>query len=62
VVVEGGGKVTLDSFDAKHRLQMTFDNVRFGAPFPAVHTGHADFVLGPGPPKAWEKLVPMVAK
>jgi hypothetical protein len=41
---------------------MTFDNVRFGAPFPAVHTGHADFVLGPGPPKAWEKLVPMVAK
>jgi polygalacturonase len=48
VVVEGGGKVTLDGFDAKHRLQMTFDNVYFAAPFPGVHAEHADFVLGPG--------------
>jgi hypothetical protein len=46
--VEGGGKVTLDGFDAKHRLQMTFDNVYFAAPFPGVHAEHADFVLGPG--------------
>ncbi len=49
VVVEGGGKVTLDGFDAKHLLQMTFDNVHFAAPFPAIHAEYADFVLGPGP-------------
>ncbi|MDE3195246.1 MAG: glycoside hydrolase [Acidobacteriota bacterium] len=32
VRIEGGGKVTLNGFDAAHRLGMTFDNVFFGSP------------------------------
>ena len=49
VVVQGGGKVTLNGFDANHRLQMTFDDLQFANPVPTVHAEHADFVLGPGP-------------
>jgi polygalacturonase len=50
VRIVGGGKITLDGFDAAHRLGMTFDNVFLNTPremkFAAVH---ADLTFGPGP-------------
>ncbi|MGA2270923.1 MAG: glycosyl hydrolase family 28 protein [Bryobacteraceae bacterium] len=50
VRVEGGGTVTLQGFDEKHRLGMTFDNVYFDAPSDIKVTAeHADLKFGPGP-------------
>jgi polygalacturonase len=45
-----GGKITLEGFDAKHRLGMTFDNVVFDdVPAMKISAKHADLTLGPGP-------------
>jgi polygalacturonase len=56
-----GGKVTLQGFDEKHRLGMTFDNVHFAGT--TVVAGHADLKFGEGPvitPDACQdKFVPM---
>src|ERR1035438_8628078 len=50
VRVEGSGKITLDGFDQKHRLGMTFDNVHLDSPAGfKIAAGHADLILGPGP-------------
>jgi polygalacturonase len=50
VWVEGGGTVTLQGFDEKHRLGMTFDNVHFAALADTkIVAGHADLEFGPGP-------------
>ena len=60
VWVEGGGKVTLQGFDDKHRLGMTFDNVHFADT--TVVAEHADlkFGAGQGSPNACkDKFVPM---
>ena len=46
VWVEGGGKVTLQGFDEKHRLGMTFDNVHFADT--TIVAEHADLKFGPG--------------
>jgi polygalacturonase len=50
VRVLSGSKITLDGFDASHKLGMTFDNVTIDAlermKFVA---GHADLKFGPGP-------------
>ncbi len=43
-----GGKITLEGFDATHRLQMNFDDVTISGPA-KVNAMHADFTLGPGP-------------
>jgi polygalacturonase len=46
----GGGKITLDGFDAAHRLGMQFDNVTLSNPAEIKINGtHADLSLGPGP-------------
>lgn len=46
----GAGKITLDGFDATHRLGMQFDNVTLSNPTEIKITGtHADLSLGPGP-------------
>lgn len=46
----GPGKITLDGFDASHRLGMQFDNVTLSDPTQVKITGtHADLSLGPGP-------------
>jgi polygalacturonase len=48
--VEGGGKLTLQGYDAKHRLGMTFDNVQFDSLKEIkVLAEQADFQYGPGP-------------
>ena len=61
VWVEGGGKVTLQGFDEKHRLGMTFDNVHFADT--TIVAEHADLKFGEGPvgtPDACkDKFVPM---
>ena len=50
VRVEGGGKLTLQGYDAQHRLGMTFDNVQFDSPKEIkVLAEQADFQYGPGP-------------
>jgi polygalacturonase len=50
VRIMGAGKITLDGFDAAHRLGMTFDNVHLDAPAAvAVSASHGEFSLGPGP-------------
>ena len=50
VHVEGAGKVTLDGFDAGHRLSMRFDNVTFSNPDAIkVEARQADLSSGPGP-------------
>jgi len=50
VRIMGAGKITLDGFDAAHRLGMTFDNVRLDMPAAVkVSASHGDFRLGPGP-------------
>ena len=50
VRVGGGGKVTLDGFDAAHRLGMLFDNVVFDNPGAIKVTAKdADLTVGPGP-------------
>ena len=50
VRVLGAGKITLDGFDAAHRLRMTFDNVTLDSPEAVQFAGSfADLALGPGP-------------
>jgi len=50
VRVLSGGKITLDGYDAKHRLGMQFDNVYLDPPLASkVSASYADFTLGPGP-------------
>lgn len=45
-----GGKITLDGFDATHKLEMRFDNVIGDAPGDLKITGaHAALTIGPGP-------------
>lgn len=44
-----GGKVTLQGYDAQHRLGMTLDNVHLDVPAGSVYATHADLTLGPGP-------------
>jgi polygalacturonase len=50
VRVEGGGKVTLEGFDATHKLGMLFDNVVFDDPAAIKVTAkEANLQVGPGP-------------
>jgi polygalacturonase len=50
VRVIGAGKITLDGFDARRRLGMTFDNVHLDTPAAVqITASFADLVLGPGP-------------
>ncbi len=50
VRVMDGGKITLDGYDAKRRLGMTFDNVVLDSPAAIkLIAVHGDFALGPGP-------------
>ena len=49
VRVEDGGRVTLQGFDADHRLGIQFDNVFFDDPKPQVSAANADVKIGPGP-------------
>ena len=50
VRVEGGGKVTLEGFDAAHRLGIQFDGVVFDDPAKIkVGARNADVKVGPGP-------------
>jgi len=49
VRVQGGGKITLDGFDAAHPLQFTLDGVDVAqAPPVKVHAQHAKLTTGPG--------------
>jgi polygalacturonase len=49
VRVMGGGKVTLDGYDASRRLGMSFDNVVFDTPAAiTVAASHVDAHVGPG--------------
>lgn len=46
----GPGKITLDGFDASHRLGMRFDNVTLSDPTQVkIAAVHADLSFGPGP-------------
>jgi polygalacturonase len=50
VRVQGAGKITLQGYDAHHRLGMTFDNVQFDSLNDIkVVAEHADLKYGPGP-------------
>jgi polygalacturonase len=50
VRILGAGKITLDGFDAAHRLGMTFDNVTLDTPASIQFAGSfADLTFGPGP-------------
>ena len=50
VRILGGGKLTLDGYDAERRLKMTFDNVILETPSAINMSGsHAIITLGPGP-------------
>ncbi|MGB6498552.1 MAG: glycosyl hydrolase family 28 protein [Candidatus Acidiferrum sp.] len=50
VRASGGGKVTLDGYDASHRLGIQFDNVILDAPsLIKLLANHADILIGPGP-------------
>ena len=50
VRIAGKGKITLDGFDALHRLGMLFDNLVLDTPAEVkISANHGDFVLGPGP-------------
>ncbi len=50
VRVEGPGKVTLDGYDDKHRLGITFDNVGIDDLSKVkFSSSHATVQLGPGP-------------
>jgi polygalacturonase len=60
VWVEGGGTVTLQGFDEKHRLGMTFDNVHLAGT--TIVAEHADLKFGEGqgtPNACKDKFVPM---
>ena len=47
--VQGAGKITLQGYDAQHRLGMTFDNVQFDSLNDIkVLAEHADLNFGPG--------------
>jgi polygalacturonase len=49
VRVETGGRITLQGYDEKHRLGMSFDNVYFDKPQDMkVLAEHADLTFGPG--------------
>jgi polygalacturonase len=49
VRIEGPGKLTLEGFDAEHRLDMLFDNVVFDDPGAiTVSAKEADLRVGPG--------------
>jgi polygalacturonase len=49
VRVQGAGKITLQGYDAQHRLGMTFDNVQFDSLNDIkVIAEHADLNFGPG--------------
>jgi polygalacturonase len=48
VRVLDGGRITLQGYDAAHRLGMTFDNVRLDGPA-KISAEHAGLSLGPGP-------------
>jgi polygalacturonase len=49
VRILSAGKITLDGFDAAHRLGITFDNVFLDAEASSKFTAtHADIVEGPG--------------
>jgi polygalacturonase len=50
VRIVGGGKITLDGYDAERRLGMTLDNVVADNPGDIRVSGsHASLQLGPGP-------------
>ena len=50
VRITGSGKITLDGFDAAHRLGMIFDNLYVDpSDRLKISASHGDFVLGPGP-------------
>jgi polygalacturonase len=50
VRISGAGKITLDGFDAAHRLGMQLDNVSLDSPKDMKISGtHAALSLGPGP-------------
>jgi len=50
VRIQGAGKITLDGYDASHRLGMTLDNVVLTDPKSVKIAGtHADLKIGPGP-------------
>ena len=50
VRILSAGKITLDGFDAAHRLAITFDNVTLDDPAKTKISGiHALVTLGPGP-------------
>ena len=50
VRISGQGKITLDGFDAAHRLGLTFDGVVLNSPESIPITAqHLDLRLGPGP-------------
>jgi polygalacturonase len=50
VRIIGPGKITLDGFDASHRLGMLFDNVALDSPKAVkISADHGEFTLGPGP-------------
>jgi hypothetical protein len=49
VRITGAGKITLDGFDATHRLGMVFDNLYLDTPKELkITASHGDFTLGPG--------------
>jgi len=49
VRITGAGKITLDGFDATHRLGMVFDNLYLDSPKELkIAASHGDFTLGPG--------------
>jgi hypothetical protein len=47
VHIFNGGKITLDGFDATHRLEMRLDDVTVSGAA-KVSAAHGDFNLGPG--------------
>ena len=56
VHIEGGGKLTLDGFDAAHRLGMLFDNVTIVDPAKMKVTAeHADLAFPDGAPISIQK-------
>src|SRR4029077_5928448 len=49
VRIQGPGRITLQGYDEKHRLGMTFDNVYFDArQDQKILAEHADLTFGPG--------------
>jgi polygalacturonase len=50
VRIAGEGTITLEGFDAQHRLGMSFDNVHLDTPSAVrIAARFADLLLGPGP-------------